>query len=46
MSNASIINILKDLFADYGEHINLTTSERREIELWLEDKYNEEIKKC
>lgn len=41
MSETEIIMVLKDLFSDYGAHINLTTGERRQVEMWLEEQYLE-----
>lgn len=36
MKSSRIVNILKDLFDEYGVHANLTSSEKHQIEMWLE----------
>lgn len=41
MSETEIVMVLKDLFSDYGEHVDLTRGERHEVEMWLESKYLE-----
>lgn len=41
MSEKEIVLILKDLFSDYGEHVGLTTGERYQVEMWLQEKYLE-----
>jgi len=41
MSEAEIVMVLKDLFSDYGEHVNLTRGERHKVEMWLEERYLE-----
>lgn len=41
MSETEIIMVLKDLFSDYGAHVDLTRGERSQVEMWLEEKYLE-----
>ena len=41
MSETEIVMILKDLFSDYGAHVDLTRGERNQVEMWLESKYLE-----
>ena len=41
MSEKEIVLILKDLFSDYGAHVGLTTGERHQVEMWLQEKYLE-----
>lgn len=41
MSEAEIVMVLKDLFSDYGAHVDLTRGERNQVEMWLEAKYLE-----
>lgn len=41
MSEKTIVLILKDLFSDYGLHVGLTTSERNQVEMWLQAKFLE-----
>lgn len=41
MSETEIVMVLKDLFSDYGEHVDLTRGERNQVEMWLEEKYLE-----
>lgn len=41
MSETEIIMVLKDLFSDYGAHVDLTRGERSQVEMWLESKYLE-----
>lgn len=41
MSEKEIVLILKDLFSDYGVHVCLTTGERHQVEMWLQEKYLE-----
>lgn len=36
MKSSEIVSILKDLFDEYGVHANLTSSEKRQVEMWLE----------
>ena len=38
MSEKEIVDLLLDLYNEYGVHINLTTGERHQIEMWLEAK--------
>ena len=41
MSDKWKILLLKELFFNYKGTLNLTRSEEHEIEMWLEDKYQE-----
>ena len=45
MSEREIVLLFKDLFEDYKGLLNLTSTEIRDVELWLEEKI-EESKKC
>lgn len=41
MSNKEIVRFLKEMFEDFDRVYNLTSTERREIEMWLEEKSEE-----
>jgi len=41
MSNREKVLLLKDLFEDYKHMLNLTQAEEHEIEMWLEEKFEE-----
>lgn len=41
MSDREKVLLLKDLYEDYKGALNLTRAEEHEIEMWLEEKFEE-----
>lgn len=41
MSDREKVLLLKDLYEDYKGMLNLTRAEEHEIEMWLEEKFEE-----
>lgn len=41
MNNREKVLLLKDLYEDYKGMLNLTRAEEHEIEMWLEEKFEE-----